>query len=66
MDSVHSDRADSGTNKPTFEERYGPWICMGCGYAHKLEDDCPCPHDRLNEDGICRRCGADKQGIGHA
>lgn len=23
-----------------------------------------CPHDRLNEDGICRSCGADKRGIG--
>ncbi len=25
----------------TFEERYGPWICMGCGMAHKLGDPCP-------------------------
>ena|ERR1700683_3378328 len=23
-----------------------------------------CPHDRLDEDGICRRCGADCRGIG--
>jgi hypothetical protein len=22
-----------------------------------------CPHERLNEDGICRRCGADCRGI---
>ena len=22
-----------------------------------------CPHDRLNEDGMCRRCGADCRGI---
>ncbi len=22
-----------------------------------------CPHDRLNEDGICRTCGADRRGI---
>lgn len=21
--------------EPTFEERYGPWICCGCGLAHK-------------------------------
>lgn len=26
---------------PTFEELYGPWICMGCGMAHKLGDPCP-------------------------
>jgi hypothetical protein len=24
----------------------------------------PCAHERLNEDGICRSCGADKRGIG--
>lgn len=23
----------------------------------------PCPHDRLNEDGICRACGQDCRGI---
>jgi hypothetical protein len=23
-----------------------------------------CPHERLNEDGICRRCGSDCRGIG--
>jgi hypothetical protein len=23
-----------------------------------------CPHDRLDEDGMCRQCGADKRGIG--
>ena len=23
-----------------------------------------CSHFRLDEDGICRRCGADKRGIG--
>lgn len=23
-----------------------------------------CPHDRLNEEGYCRQCGADKRGIG--
>lgn len=23
-----------------------------------------CNHERLNEDGICRSCGADKRGIG--
>lgn len=23
-----------------------------------------CDHDRLDEDGICRQCGADKRGIG--
>ena len=22
-----------------------------------------CPHERLNEDGICRQCGADRRGI---
>jgi hypothetical protein len=22
-----------------------------------------CPHERLNEDGICRACGADRRGI---
>ena len=27
--------------KPTFEERYGPWICMGCGWPHKLGKPCP-------------------------
>lgn len=27
--------------KPLFEERYGPWICSGCGLAHKLGDPCP-------------------------
>ncbi len=27
--------------KPSFEERYGPWICMGCGYPHKEGDPCP-------------------------
>ena len=27
--------------KPTFEERYGPWICAGCGRPHKLGEDCP-------------------------
>lgn len=26
---------------PTFEERCGPWICMGCGLAHKLGKPCP-------------------------
>jgi hypothetical protein len=25
-----------------------------------------CPHDRLNEDGICRRCGADCRGAAAA
>lgn len=25
----------------TFEERCGPWICCGCGRAHKLGDACP-------------------------
>ncbi len=24
--------------EPTFEERYGPWICAGCGKPHKLGD----------------------------
>ena len=24
----------------------------------------PCSHERLNEEGICRQCGADKRGIG--
>lgn len=24
----------------------------------------PCRHDRLNEDGYCRQCGADCRGIG--
>jgi hypothetical protein len=23
----------------------------------------PCKHDRLNEDGICRKCGTDQRGI---
>jgi hypothetical protein len=27
--------------EPTFEERYGPWICCGCGLAHKLGAECP-------------------------
>ena len=27
--------------EPTFEERYGPWICMGCGRPHKLGGPCP-------------------------
>jgi hypothetical protein len=26
---------------PTFEERYGPWICAGCGKPHTLGDPCP-------------------------
>jgi hypothetical protein len=31
------------TEIPTasFDERYGPWICMGCGKPHKLGADCP-------------------------
>lgn len=26
---------------PTFEERYGPWICCGCGRPHATTEDCP-------------------------
>lgn len=26
---------------PSFEERYGPWICAGCGKAHQLGEPCP-------------------------
>lgn len=33
--------------KPTFDETYGPWICMGCGYAHVLGE--PCPTDEKKE-----------------
>ena len=25
----------------TFEERYGPWICMECGTPHKAGHECP-------------------------
>lgn len=40
--------------KPTFEERYGPWICMGCGYEFKGPRCCwemkkPKAGRRLNE-----------------
>jgi hypothetical protein len=44
---VHSRTAPSApatpaaASLPTFEERYGPWICMGCGLPHKLGTDCP-------------------------
>ena len=24
----------------------------------------PCKHERLNEEGFCRSCGADKRGLG--
>lgn len=36
MDDTSGERVE-----PTFEERYGPWFCMGCGKPHKLGDPCP-------------------------
>jgi hypothetical protein len=29
------------TPEPTFEERFGPWICAGCGKPHKMGEACP-------------------------
>jgi hypothetical protein len=29
-----------------------------------LHKQCECEHEHLNEEGICRRCGADCRGIG--
>jgi len=25
----------------SFDMRYGPWICMGCGMPHNLGEACP-------------------------
>jgi len=50
---------------------YG-WVCPTCdgsGIVEKVMAEPmpptrpPCQHDRLNEDGICRRCGADRRGF---
>lgn len=52
-------RTDTGklvSGKPSFEERYGPWICAGCGYAHMLGEPCPEPKgDSGTEQGEERR-----------
>lgn len=29
----------------------------------KTSKEKPCPHERLNEDGICRACGTDRRGL---
>jgi hypothetical protein len=34
------DRSEQEFASATFEEKYGPWICMGCGMAHKLGEEC--------------------------
>ncbi len=49
--------ADSGTGE-----------CPACGQTIQLReprtpDEAKCPHERLNEEGICRACGADRRGI---
>ena len=54
---------------PKHESRMHQGVCtfyvaaMGaeCGCSHSQEPNCR--HERLNEDGICRRCGADCRGI---
>lgn len=38
-----------------IEEGAKGWQAASCRLVQ-------CPHDRLNEDGICRQCGADKRG----
>lgn len=54
------------------------YVCHGCGQQFIAEPfvigvsygkppaaiSKPCSHERLNEEGICRACGADKRGIG--
>jgi hypothetical protein len=49
------------------------WVCEnhpdkpmddGCGCGMPCSCFLPqCPHYRLNEDGICRACGADRRGM---
>ena len=34
------DRMRDPSKDPTFEERYGPWICAGCGWPHDAQKQC--------------------------
>lgn len=55
------DGFDPGDYPEVFYERqYGGDLAEGIN-SLKVP---PCQHERLNEDGICRQCGADKRGIG--
>jgi hypothetical protein len=33
-------------------------------YDGEMQAQIVCAHERLDEDGICRQCGADKRGLG--
>lgn len=45
--------------RPTALEALGAYNA-----AKRRGQPWPCPHDRLDEDGICRQCGKDCRGIG--
>jgi hypothetical protein len=64
MTDVHIKTGDEPLDAETAD---AVTALMLAAYKRELRRQQPtCPHDRLNEDGICRACGADCRGIGPA
>lgn len=58
-------RALSGQEVRYIADIMANFECFQCVAQKilKLLELNDCPHERLNEDGICRSCGADRRGI---